>query len=65
MFIVDLKTFLSLAMLNSCCHAVTQEICVWVVGGFLGKNPQTFMISIYSTTILCGHLTIKSVMAMV
>ena len=47
-FRVDLKAFLDLDMPNQSCLDVTKYFG-W---GFLGKKPQTFMVPIYSTTVL-------------
>ena len=45
-FMVDLKTFLGLAIHLPRCHKVNIRMI------FQGKKPQTFMIPIYSTTVL-------------
>ena len=51
-FRVDLKTFLCLAMPNQCSQTVRKQISSWFGEIILGQNPQTFLIPIYSTTVL-------------
>ena len=51
-FRVDMKTFLCLAMPNQYSQTVRKQISSWFWGDNLGQNPQTFLIPIYSTTIL-------------
>ena len=51
-FRVDLKTFLGLAMPNQYFQTVRKQTSSWFLGDNLGQNPQTFMIPIYSTTVL-------------
>ena len=50
-FRVDLKTFLSLAMPNQCCHIITKLILRWFVGGIFGQKIPNLNDS-YSTTVL-------------
>ena len=45
-FRADLRTVWGLAIPKQCCHAVTKLMLDWFVGGFLGKKPQTYMITI-------------------
>jgi len=54
-FRVDLKTFLGLAMPNQYCHGAETKYLADFIVGFLGKKPQTLLIPIYSTTILCDN----------
>jgi len=51
-FRIDLKTFLGLAMANQYSQAYQAGFGVII----LGQNPLTFMIPIYSTTILYGNI---------
>ena len=49
---IDLKTFLGLAKPNQYSQSVRKQISSWFWGDNFGQNPQTFMIPIYSTTVL-------------
>ena len=42
-FIVDLKTFLSLAIPKQCCHAVKKLILGWFVGGIFGQETPNLI----------------------
>jgi len=54
---VDLKTFLGLAMSNQSCLDVTKQMLSWFLGDILGlENFQTLMIPVYSTTVLYDNL---------
>jgi len=50
---IDLKTFLGLAMPNQCMLPCCHKLNIWLVCGwdFWARNPQIFMIPIYSATI--------------
>ena len=49
---IDLKTFLGLAKPNQYSQSARKQISSWFGVIILGQNPQTFMIPIYSTTVL-------------
>jgi len=51
-FRVHLKTFFGLAMPNQYSQTVRKQTSSWFWEIILGQNPHTFMIPIYSTTIL-------------
>ena len=57
-FRVDLKTSLGLAMPNQYSQTVRKQISSWFWEIILGQNPQTFMIPIYSTTVLYDNIII-------
>ena len=52
LFRVDLKTFLGLAIPNHYSQTVRKQYQAGFGKIILGQNPQTFMIPIYSTTVL-------------
>jgi len=51
-FGIDLKTFLGLAMLNQYSQSVKSKYQAGFGVIISGQTPQTFMIPIYSTTVL-------------
>ena len=60
-FRVDLKASLGLAMPNQYSQTVRKQISNWFGEIILGQNPQTFMIPIYSTTVLYDTLNNSNV----
>ena len=51
-FRIDLKTFLGLALPNQCSQLSESKYQAGFGVIILGQNPLTFMIPIYSTTVL-------------
>ena len=49
---IDLKTFLGLATPNQYSQSARKQISSWFWGDNFGPKSQTFMIPIYSTTVL-------------
>ena len=58
-FRVDMKTFLGLAMPNEYSQTVRKQISSWFWGDNFGPKSQTFMIPIYSTTVLYDAIIAK------
>ena len=57
-FKVDLKTFLGLAMPNQYSQTVRKQTSSWFQGDNFGPKSHTFMITIYSTTVLYDKQTL-------
>jgi len=51
-FMINLKTFLGLAMPNQSCLDVTKQILCWFFLIFWDKKFQAFMIPIYNAIVL-------------